>query len=311
APTKCSSSDYTASLDLHYQAGGQTGSLSIVLVPTVVPRKPGEGCGRDPRRLDYEPVENVSGKFPVNPEGIHYFLRVDRLRGFIDAADGSITNPTGTDIADDFPHPYDPTYLPVEVDETGKLLITQIDECTQFILPSGKQSDLYFMGADIMVTTFSDIEGTSFDDGRVDASLSAYLFTDGLDGSAASVGTGEGLFGISVETDLTSGTTTETSDLINAALGRIQSNRRQDGKPIMEDGTLIINVVNSTDASGKPFLALQGAPLADGKMILVGIGRFAGQDFIGNPDLAPKLLIGQANAFIFLRMDVTLVQRED
>lgn len=304
-PETCIHQDYVTTLYVYHTDSNDDFFRSAALLHSkgVAPNSGEEIVTCDDSGQDREFEETFLSQIPEPGE---YYLRVDRMRGFI-FPEGSPGNKViiGTDI--NLPlEAFAPPFIKMTVnDNAGNFTLEKITPCNNFWIPSA-ETDQYFLGSSTLLTTAKPFEGTMTSvendldgDGVTDErivhvnlnELTAKLRADGIDPVNSVIPNTFGTFQIIINTKLT---TQETETNIHL------------GDSLHTDANFEEGII-SLYQDGSDF-GLAGSPFVDGRMLLVGIGGFRDDDqFIGNRDTSGKFLV-EDPSFMFVQLEATMTQ---
>jgi len=300
SPTACEVTEYATTLIIYYQANGTTYSRSAVLNAKVDDTTVNFVCEEPDETIQYNDElgdPTPSRKLPALPSGEYYYLKVERMRAYIQPTEGftSLATKVGTDInvdqiADE--DLFEPVYLPFTTDDAGTVTLLEIDECAGFAIPA-PVTDQFFWGASVVLTTTGDTIGTV--ERTTEGSIGKVSFPNfnvrlfaSINNSASLIQDDEGRFGVNIVTALTTADSTE-----NAYLADITTVTDDDGEPFM-------NIVSSGSSS-----VLSGSDLYHGTATFVGVGNFEGTDAMLSPEATSALL--ENEAYIFIQIDAKVV----
>lgn len=309
-PEDCSSSNYETLLKIYYYLKSNDPKPKI-RVNSIILRSEGKapisGAVGDICEQDDKEYEFVTEFISSIPDKQEYFLKIERMRSFIYPT-GSPGNATiiGTDInglnPEDFPNPY------LRVSFSGnQFTVHQISTCDEFIIPS-VDGDENFRGASTQLVSTKDFSGTVTQDAQTREvhfelkGLEVRLRSEDVPASS-NIENSSGVFQVAIRTDLTSRRTAFDPNLGTP----FQSEDAFTAFKAANNDKTILNIVCENSES----CALEGTPLRDGSMFLVGIGDFHNdnEDFVGD-DIAKTFLVNEA-AFLYMELEVTLTTREE
>lgn len=295
SPSTCELTAYSSILLLYFDNNGRQQSQSVILNATVedntvdVPEcAPETGITYNDQIGDPTP----SRKLPALPEGQSYYLKIERMRAFIQPTGGfaSLATKVGSDInvADVEPDKrFTAVFLPMTSDGQGNISILEIDTCAGFSLPS-PVSDPYFIGTPVTLSTPGDKTGTlNITDpalaGEINVNDLQIELNASINNSSSLLQSAEGNFRVTIEVDLTTGTTPA-----NALLQDISDELDDEGLPLF----------NLTGAGSN--MAMRGKHLRHGTLSLVGVGLFT--DI--NADMSDEARKGivENEAYIFVEI---------
>ena len=300
--------EYTTYLVVFYndETGVQT-SRSVQLMATVTDNTDiAEACETVSRTYN-DGLSDESPSRTLDTAGT-YYLRIDRMRAYIQPSGGFADKAigVGTDINLDSIDPdkiYEAIYLPFTSDGAGNLVISAIDACAGFRLPS-PITDVNLRGADSVLTTDTattdnptagtgTIVTSGEDIGKISfPTFKAYL--EALVNNSESLIQDEvtGKFAVTLEIEeLTTGTTATNAYLDSVVL--VQDDAGEDFLPI---------------AGEVGAYYLQGSALRHGAVTLVGIGRFVDEGFFGSSVAHTAILENEAYIFLMIQGIVTTAQ---
>lgn len=303
SPTACEVTNYATTLIIYYQANGATLSRTAILNAIVTDTTVNIVCEESDETVQYNDElgdPTPSRKLPALSEGEYYYLKVERMRAYIQPTGGftSLATKVGTDINIDQIADEDlfvPVYLPFTTDDSGNVTLLEIDECDGFAIPS-PVADQFFWGASVILTTTGETTGTvertaTGSIGEVNfPNFNVRLFSS-INNSASLIQDDEGRFGVNITTALTT-SDSATNDFL-ADIADVTD----------DDGEAFMNVVASGSTS-----VLSGSDLYHGTATFVGVGTFEGTDAMLSPEATSALL--ENEAYIFIQIDAKVVTKK-
>lgn len=300
-PSFCSESGYQTTLYVYYQIGSSTYRTSVILEPL--------GSAVAPFACDE--ITDHSSEYDeatvnARPDDGSYFLRVDRMRGYMYVpASGGIVAPSdlalGTDVngllSEDFVTPF----LEAEISGGDTISLSEFKDGADFCLPSPEGNS--FFSDTYSLLTSPGQGGTIDEDGNILLEdVGVMLRAQGIpDDVTVIIADGDGVFQISIAADLTTGwlptgMPETVSDVLFDGLEEASGQTDDDGDsllPIEEWG-------------GEYYL--QGSLPENGRMTLVGVGTFTNADstFIGASSAQTFLIDNEA--YLFFVLDVTFME---
>jgi hypothetical protein len=300
--------EYTTYLVIFYndETGAQK-SRSVQLIATVTDNTDiAEACETVSRNYN----DGLNGESPsrtLEPAGT-YYLRIDRMRAYIQPsgafADKAIG--VGTDVNLDSIDPdnvYEAIYLPFTSDGAGNLIISTIDACAGFRLPS-PITDVNLRGADSVLTTDTATTdnpesgtGTIVTSGEDIGQISFPTFKAYLE---ALINNSESLI-----QDEVTGKFAVTLEIEELTTGDTATNAYLDSLALVtdDDGEDFLPITGETGA-----YYLQGSALRHGAVTLVGIGRFVDENFFGSSVAHTAIVENEAYIFLMIQGIVTTAQ---
>lgn len=301
APAPCETKTYSTTLIVYYTDGVTAKTRSTTLNATVNDNTVNIVC---PEKAEISYNDGIgdptpSRKLPALPDGSYYYLKVERMRAYIQPTGGftSMATRVGTDInAEQVAEEdrFEPVYLPFTTDDAGNAYLQTIDECSGFAIPS-PVTDTYFWGAKVILTTAGVLNGTvdrSVNVGEVTFQDFAVRLFSNVNNGASLIQNEEGNFAVNLITDLTTGDSST-----NSFLPDITDETDDDGEPLL-------NVVSDGDAS-----VLRGTDLYHGTASFVGVGVFEGTDAMLSGEAQSALLDNEA--YIFIQIDAKVVTKKE
>lgn len=303
SPTACEVTEYATTLIIYYQINGATDSRSAILNAKVSDTTVTFVCEEPDETIQYNDElgdPTPSRKLPALPAGEYYYLKIERMRAYIQPTGGftSLASKVGTDISVDQiaeEDLFEPVYLPFTTDDAGNVTLLEIDECDGFAIPS-PTTDQFFWGEDVVLTTTGDTAGTVeiTEEGRIGEvnfpNFNVRLFSS-INNSSSLIQDDEGRFGVNIETALTTANSVE-----NTYLTDIITVTDDDDEPFM-------NIISGDSSS-----VLSGSDLYHGTATFVGVGTFEGTDAMLSPEATSALL--ENEAYIFIQIDAKVVTRK-
>lgn len=305
SPTPCELKNYSSIFIIYYDSAGEIASRSVILNAKIednTATTPVADCSSSAEIIYNDELGDPtpSRKLPALPEGENYYLKIERMRAFIQPTGGfaSLATKVGSDInveQVDEDKRFTSVFLPMTSDGQGHVNILQINECSNFSLPA-PVSDPYFIGASVALTTPGPKDGTiEISDtahlGELNVNdLEIELFSF-INNSSSLLQSAQGTFRVSIVVDLTTGTTAP-----NALLQDISDEVDDEGLPLF-------NLVGSGAN-----MSLRGKHLRHGTLTLVGVGLFTGTN-AEMSDEAKKGIV-ENEAYIFVELAGRIVTRK-
>lgn len=236
------------------------------------------------------------------PNSGTYYFRVNNTRAFIYPEGAKdFADIVGTDLGGIEPGTFIEPFLEVSIDnkgDSGNFILKKIAPCVEFFLPSTVDNP-NFGGAPTLLTTEKDFAGIMTRDLSIrETHLDLHNFkillrTEDIPSDRTNVRNSTGTFQIDIVTNLTTGRTQTDINL---------------GDPLQTHPKFDEGLFNLTETENNVF-ALQGIPLIDGKMTLVGIATFNNDDdtFLGSTSADQFLL--QEKASLYLQLEVSLMEK--
>lgn len=302
SPTPCEHTAYSSIFLIYYDSFGQTESQLVILNATVVDNTveaPECALTTDIIYNDQIGDPTPSRKLPALPDGETYFLKIERMRAYIQPTGGfaSLATKVGSDInveLVDENKRFSAAFLPMLSDGLGQLEILQIDACSGFSLPS-PVTDPYFIGTSVTLTTPEPKGGTvEISDparlGEINVNGLEIELAANINNSSSLLQSPDGNFRVTIRVDLTTGTTPA-----NALLQDIADEMDDEGLPLF----------NLTGAADN--MAMRGKNLRHGTLSLVGVGLFTGT----NAEMSEEARKGivENEAYIFVEIAGRIVTR--
>lgn len=302
-PTPCERKTYSSLFLIYYDDNGTTRNRSVILNATVEDNTiiaPECTLAETITYNDQLGDPTPSRKLPTLPEGESYYLKIERMRAFIQPTGGfaSLATKVGSDInVEDVDEDkrFESVFLPITSDGQGNVTILEITGCSGFSLPS-PVSDPYFIGTLVALTTPGPKNGTvEISDparlGEINVNdLEIGLFAN-INNSSSLLQSAEGNFRVSLVVDLTTGTTPPNLLLQNIA------------DEVDDEGLPLFNLVGSGNN-----MAMRGKSLRHGTLSLVGVGLFTELN-AEMSDEARKGLV-ENEAYIFVEIAGKIVTKK-
>lgn len=297
APTPCETREYVTTFVIYYNDGTTRMSRAAILSATVNDNSVALVCPEEAAVSYNDDIGDPtpSRKLPALASGQYYYLKVERMRAYIQPTGGftSMAAKVGTDISLDLVAEEDrfqPVYLPFTTDDAGNAYLEEIDECDGFAIPS-PITDTYFWGAKVILTTSGISTGTidrTTNIGRLTFPDFRVRLYSNVNNGASLIQDESGNFAINIVTELTSGDS-ET----NAYLPDITDEVDDDGEPLL-------NISSDGENS-----VLLGTDLYHGTASFVGVGTFEGTDAALSGEATSALLDNEA--YLFIQIDAKIV----
>lgn len=301
APTPCETKTYATTLIIYYTDGVTTKTRSATLNAAVNDNTVNIVCPEQEEIAYNDDIGDPtpSRKLPTLADGSSYYLKVERMRAYIQPTGGftSMATRVGTDINTELvaeENRFEPVYLPFTTDDAGNAYLQPIDECAGFAIPS-PVTDTYFWGAKVILTTSGVLTGTvdrTDSIGEVTFADFAVRLYSNVNNGASLIQNEEGNFAVNIVTDLTTGDSAE-----NAYLPDVTDEVDDDGEPLL-------NIVSDGSDS-----VLSGSDLYHGTASFVGVGVFEGTDAMLSGEAQSALLDNEA--YIFIQIDAKVVTKKE
>ncbi len=297
APESCEITAYTTTLVIYYSEAGATQTETVSLAASVEDAVVGDDEPVTCEESDivyYDAYDNPTVRtLPALDTGAYYYLRVDKLSGYLQTLEGFSTyaQRVGTAINLDDIDPanwYEPVYIPLTTDADGGVLISSFDSCLNLRLPA-PDTDSFFIGADTIVSLEQDYAGTidrTDNPGSLNIPDVTFTLHAFINDSHSNLQNDDGYFHIKVALDLTTDTTEENPYLSDAA-----SLTDDDGNPYL-------NVVGDT---------LVGTTIRHGTVTLVGVGVFLDDDETKISGVGRSAII-DSESYLFLQIEGVITQ---
>ncbi|EKD52332.1 MAG: hypothetical protein ACD_62C00055G0004 [uncultured bacterium] len=295
SPLKCAVTQYTTTFIIYYLSGEAEKTSAVSLVTTVNDIAPDTVVCEPDTKTYYDEYDNPTERnLPALPTGQQYYLRVDKLSAFIQTtgAFAAYATQVSTHLyLDVIPEAdrFKPVYIPFTTDDEGNIVVSEIDSCVGFTMPT-PITDTFFIGAPVSVSTESEFAGSIDRDenaGRFEVPNLILRMASYINNTNSLLQSTEGYFDVNIQVaNLTSGTTDANPFILDVPEG------------VDDEGFDLLNIVDDT---------LVGKDIRHGTVTLVGVGTFLDDD---NTKLSNEAFSGiiDNEAYLFIQIQGLVTQ---